>query len=331
MLLLVTYRSPVLWLLPVISAGVALASAQAVIYLLAKHAGLTVNAQSAGHPDRAGLRRRHRLRPAADRAVPGGTAPPRGPARGDGGWPCTGPARRSSRAPRTVMLGMLVLIVAELNSTSGLGPVLAIGIVVGAARHDHAAAGAAGDLRPLGVLAGPARGSARPSRPAAGFWARVGRAIARRPRIVWIGTALVLGVMALGLTGLNASGLTKADSFREHPDSVAGEQVLARHFPAGAGQPVIVIGNQPARPRSCATAFARGAAGSPRSRRPRSKAGHAYLEGTLTAAPDSQAAYDDGRPGAGRRARRARRGRQGRRQHRDQPRHATRRRARRTG
>src|SRR5215467_6645406 len=40
-LLLITYRSPVLWLLPVISAGVALVSSQAVIYLLATHAGLT--------------------------------------------------------------------------------------------------------------------------------------------------------------------------------------------------------------------------------------------------------------------------------------------------
>src|SRR5215469_12972050 len=47
-ILLITYRSPVLWLLPVISSGVALITAQAVIYLLAAHAGLTVNAQSAG-------------------------------------------------------------------------------------------------------------------------------------------------------------------------------------------------------------------------------------------------------------------------------------------
>src|SRR5213076_2563844 len=47
-LLLLTYRSPVLWLLPVVSAGVALVSAEALIYLLAAHAGLTVNAQSAG-------------------------------------------------------------------------------------------------------------------------------------------------------------------------------------------------------------------------------------------------------------------------------------------
>jgi len=47
-LLLITYRSPVLWLFPVISAGIALVSAEALIYLLAAHAGLTVNAQSAG-------------------------------------------------------------------------------------------------------------------------------------------------------------------------------------------------------------------------------------------------------------------------------------------
>ena len=44
-LLLITYRSPVLWLFPVISAGIALVSAEALIYLLAAHAGLTVNAQ----------------------------------------------------------------------------------------------------------------------------------------------------------------------------------------------------------------------------------------------------------------------------------------------
>src|ERR1700757_4128813 len=47
-LLLITYRSPVLWLLPVLAAGVALITAQAVIYLLARHAGLTVNAMAAG-------------------------------------------------------------------------------------------------------------------------------------------------------------------------------------------------------------------------------------------------------------------------------------------
>ena len=47
-LLLLTYRSPVLWLLPILSAGVALTVAEAVIYELTQHANLTVNGQSDG-------------------------------------------------------------------------------------------------------------------------------------------------------------------------------------------------------------------------------------------------------------------------------------------
>src|SRR6266542_4436975 len=46
-ILLFTYRSPVLWILPLACVLVALTAAQAVIYLLARHAGLTVNGQSA--------------------------------------------------------------------------------------------------------------------------------------------------------------------------------------------------------------------------------------------------------------------------------------------
>ena len=40
-ILLITYRSPVLWLLPMISAGVALTVAQAVVYFLAEYGDLT--------------------------------------------------------------------------------------------------------------------------------------------------------------------------------------------------------------------------------------------------------------------------------------------------
>ena len=75
---------PVLWILPIFSAVVALYTAEAFVYLLAKYADLTVNGQSRGDPDRARDRRRHRLRPAAGRPLSRGAAPPRGPARGDG-------------------------------------------------------------------------------------------------------------------------------------------------------------------------------------------------------------------------------------------------------
>ena len=96
----------------------------------------------------------------------------------------------------------------------------------------------------------PRYGSAEPT--TRGIWARIGRRIAARPRVVWITTAVILGAMAIGLTGLKASGLTNAQSFRGHPDSVAGQTVLDQHFPAGAGQPVEVFGNPAAAPQLAA-------------------------------------------------------------------------------
>ena len=128
-LLLIIYRSPVLWLLPVISAGVALTSSQALIYLLAAHAGLTVNAQSAGILDvlvfGAGTdyallltaRYREELRRHEDRHAAMAVALRR-----------AGPAIIASGG--TVILSLLTLALAELNSTKGMGPVLAIGVAV---------------------------------------------------------------------------------------------------------------------------------------------------------------------------------------------------------
>jgi putative drug exporter of the RND superfamily len=285
-LLLVTYRSPVLWVLPVASAGVALVGAQALIYLMARHAGLTVNAMSAGilnvlvfgaGTDYALLliaRYREELRRHADRHEAMAVALRR-----------AGPAIIASAG--TVVLALLALMAAELNSTSGMGPVLAIGVGV-------ALLAMLTLLPALMVITGrwvfwPARpqlGSAEPT--ADGLWARAGRAIAIRPRLTWITTAMLLAVMALGITGLNAHGLSTAASFRGQPESVAGAQVLASHFPAGSGQPVIVIGNAGAG-QTLATAF-REVPGVTNVTQPRTVAGHAYLEGTLTAPPDSTAA-----------------------------------------
>ena len=286
-ILLITYRSPVLWLLPVLSAGVALITAQAVVYLLAAHAGLTVNAQSAGillvlvfgaSTDYALLivaRYREELRRHDRRHAAMAEALRR-----------AGPAIIASGS--TVIVAMLTLSVAELNSTKSLGPVLAIGVAVGMLAMITLLP-ALLVIFPRGVFwpYRPAYGSPEPT--SRGLWARVGWGIAPRPRLVWVTTAVVLGVLALGLTGLKASGLTSAQSFRGHPDSVTGEAVLAAHFPAGAGQPVIVIGNQNAA-AALRSAFAAtpGIAGvTP----PAARAGHAYLQGTLTSPPDSAAAY----------------------------------------
>ena len=285
-LLLITYRSPVLWLLPVMSAGVALATAQGLIYLLARH-GLTVNAQSAGillvlvfgaGTDYALLltaRYREELRRHEDRHEAMAVALRR-----------AGPAIIASAG--TVIVSLLTLTIAELASTKSLGPVLAIGVVVALAAMMTL-------LPAMLVIVGrwvfwpvkPAYGTGEPT--TRGFWARVGRRIAIRPRLVWVVTAVILGAMALGLTGLKASGLTTAQGFRHTPDSVAGQTVIDQHFPAGAGQPVIVIGNQAhAAALQAAVKATPGITGVTGT----SKAGHAYLTATLTTAPDSQAAYN---------------------------------------
>ncbi|MGX6603503.1 MMPL family transporter [Micromonosporaceae bacterium Da 78-11] len=285
-ILLITYRSPVLWFLPIMTAGVALTSAQAVIYLLAKHAGLVVNAQSAGiltvlvfgaGTDYALLlvaRYREELRRHDDRHEAMMLALHR-----------AGPAIIASAA--TVAIGMSCLTLAEVNSTRGLGPVAALGIVVGLLAMVTL-------LPALLVIFGrwlfwpvrPKAGTAEPT--ATGLYARLGRRIARRPRTVWITTAVILGAMSLGLVQLDANGLSQSDQFTSEQPSVAGERALARHFPAGYGQPVVVI----ARADQAAAVGAAFAAtpGITAVADPVVKDGLVQLDGTLQAAPDSDAA-----------------------------------------
>jgi RND superfamily putative drug exporter len=238
-ILLISYRSPILWLFPVLSAFVALTIAQAVVYLLAEYADVTVNAQTAGillvlvfgaSTDYALLivaRYREELRRHEDRheAMAYGL-------------------RRASPAiiasASTVAVGMLCLLAAQMNSTRGMGPVLAVAILVGLVVMLTL-------LPALLVVVGrwvfwpvrPRYGSAEPTE--SGFWARIGQRIAQRPRAVWIGTALALAAMALGLVSLDTGVLANRDSFVDKPASIAGEEALARHFPAGTGSPVVVV------------------------------------------------------------------------------------------
>ena len=107
-ILLLTYRSPILWLLPIISVVVAYSVSGGVVYLLAKYADLTVNGQSQAILPHPGDRRRHRLRPAARRPIPRGAAPPRRPARGDGLRAAPRGARRILASAATVAVGHAV-------------------------------------------------------------------------------------------------------------------------------------------------------------------------------------------------------------------------------
>ena len=286
-LLLLTYRSPVLWLLPILSAGVALTVAQAVIYLLTQHANLTVNGQSGGilvvlvigaSTDYALLliaRYREELRRHADRHQAMAVALRR-----------AGPAIIASGL--TVVAGMLCLLAAESNDISGLGPVAAIGIAVGLIAMVTL-------LPAILVIFGrwifwpvrPGYGSAEPS--SRGLWSRVGQAISRRPRAVWLVTAILLAAGAAGLIGFRFGPLTVAQSFRGTPSSITAQNVLASHFPAGSGEPVDVISTT-----SSAGQVRVALAGTPgiaSVSQPAAKDGKAFVQATMTPRPDSTAAY----------------------------------------
>jgi len=198
-----------------------------------------------------------------------------------------GPAIAASGS--TVIAGMLCLLFASLNSTRGLGPVAAVGIAI-------ALLAMLTLLPALLVICG--RWMFWPLRPTYGsddhtetsVWGRIGRRIAVRPRLTWITTSVLLGVAALGILTLNASGLSNAESFVGTPDSVVGEKVVAAHFPAGAGNPLVVI-SKADKAADVRTAMS-STQGIAAVAEPRVSGGLAYLEGTMTDAVDTQAAKD---------------------------------------
>jgi RND superfamily putative drug exporter len=291
-LLLIIYRSPTLWIIPVFTAAVALGICQSVVYLLAKYAGLTVNGQSSGiltvlvfgvATDYALLlvaRYREELHRHEDRHEAMAFAMRR-----------AGPAIVASAA--TVAVGLLCLLVAEMNSTAGLGPVAAAGVICALAAMTTL-------LPALLVIFGRwvfwplvPRNDAKYQDPGAydrehGIWWRVARLVSTRPRIIWAVTSLALVALTFGLGSLKADGLSNGGQFVGKPDSVVGEQVVARHFPAGSGSPAVVIGKAGASgPLADAIARTPGVADVGK---PVTAAGMVQYEATLRDGADSKAA-----------------------------------------
>jgi RND superfamily putative drug exporter len=246
LLLIFTYRSPVLWLLPLMVVGVASQVASATVYLLARHAGVTVDFQSQSlltilvfgvGVDYALLlisRYREELRTHEDRHAAMAQALRR-----------SFPAIAASAA--TVSLGLLCLLAADLPSTRGLGPVGAAGVL--------AAFLAMTLLLPaLIVLCGRwvfwpfvPRYSASLAADETGrdtrqhrIWRGVASGVARRPRVVWIGTTVVLAVLTLGIGNLSL-GLPGDESFTKEVGSVTGQHLIEEHFPDGAAEPAEIL------------------------------------------------------------------------------------------
>ncbi|WP_434445098.1 MMPL family transporter [Lentzea sp. E54] len=285
LILLVVYRSPLLPVVVLVSAVFALGLASFVVYLLAKNDVLTLNGQSQGilsilvfgaATDYALLlvsRFREELRDSQDKVAAIRTA-----------W--RGTIEPITASAGTVILGVLCLLFSDLDSNKGLGPVAAIGI--GAALLTTMTFLPAA-LALLGRGAfwpfAPKFGSTHPE--TSGLWGRVAKLVRRRPRAIWIVTTLVLLAGAAFLPQLKASGTAQSDVFLTEVESVAGQEVLSRHFPGGAGSPTVIIAAEGETAEVLRKSKVDGVADV----RPTGTAeGLVRVEATLTDAPDSDAA-----------------------------------------
>ncbi len=305
-ILVIVYRSPLLPIFVLVSAVFALAGAGAIAYLLASSDVLVLNGQSQGilfilvfgaATDYALLlvsRFREELHldgrriPAVLRAWRGVLAP-------------------VAASAGTVILGVLCLLLSELNSNRSLGPIAAIGI---------AAAFVASMTFLPAVLALTGRAAFWPLRPAItgrsvrdaedasggerkGLWWTIARKVDAHHTAVWVVSALILAVCAAFTPQLKASGIPQSDFFLTQVDSVTGQSVLSEHFPGGSGSPVLIFARQdaadtvvdrvqdvPGVAPGVAPVSASGAPGGP----PKVVDGQVQIRATLQWAADSSAA-----------------------------------------
>ncbi|MDI6413409.1 MMPL family transporter [Streptomyces albus] len=237
-LLLITYRSPVLWLFPALSVGFAAVLTQVVTYLLAKYASLPVDPQSAGilmvlifgvGTDYALLliaRYREELHRHEDRHEAMRLALRR-----------SGPAVIASAG--TIAIGLACLALADINSSRSLGLVGAVGVVCALLAMITV-------LPALLAVTGrwvfwpfvPRYGTE--PRAARTVWARIGGLLQRRPRWSWLMTVGVTAVLALSATGLTM-GLTNEEMYQDKPESVVAQEQLSAHYPSGSSDPATVV------------------------------------------------------------------------------------------
>ncbi len=239
LILLIVYRSPVLPFLVLLSALMGLGVASAVIYALANNGVIDLNGQSQGilfilaigaATDYSLLivsRFREELRDNESK------------------YAAMGRAYRAVFEPIvasgvTVILGLLCLLLSDLSSLRGLGPVGAFGI--GAALLSSLTL-----LPAVLVLLGrrafwpilPRFGSEHTDRK--GIWGRVARLVGRRYRRVWVITLLLLAACAAFVPTLNEDPVPQTDIFLTQVDSVKAQKILDQHFTSDNASPAIMI------------------------------------------------------------------------------------------
>ena len=238
-ILIVVYRSPLLWLIPLFNAIFALTFATFIVYHLAKNEIVDLNAQTQGILDVLVLgaatdyalllisRYREELHNHQSRYEAMAIA-----------W--RGTVEPILASGGTVIAGLMVLLLSDLSSNRGLGPVGSIGIAC-------AMLAALTFLPAALVLLG--RWIFWPKVPKydhadeklSGIWAKVGSLVDRKPKQVGISTAVGLIIFAGFAFSLNTSGVAQTEVFTTEQDSVVGLERLGLHFPSGEGTPVEIV------------------------------------------------------------------------------------------
>jgi RND superfamily putative drug exporter len=303
-ILLLVYRAVALPFVVLFTSISALAMAGGVVYVLAKNDVIPLNGQSqgilfilvVGAATDYGLLLVSRYREELTRV--------------ESTWTAIKIAWRACFEPiaasaGTVIIGLLCLLLSDLNSNRGLGPVGAIGIA--------SAFVAALTLLPALLMMGrwlfwpriphPARAGETVDPHKHGIWERVSVAVARHPRRIWAITAIGLAIACLFVPTLKASGTAQTDVFLTEVDSIAGQQALTDHFPGGSGNPVVIIAPEAAADQViAAVAGLEGISGEPAvvtastGGPPSADAppvvvnGQVQIQATLTAAADSEEA-----------------------------------------
>ncbi len=282
LLLLLVYRAPVLALLPLIAVGAAYLVAVGIAYLLIEAGLIVVNAEGtmlllvlifgAGTDYSLLLVHRYREELARDGSRGWGSPDPplSRPPSPTPGSPHRQALDRAVRETRpallasagTVIAAMLVLLVADLESTHWLGPILALGIAVMLAAAFTllpALLAIIGDRAfwpatpaPVAGQGGPRRNHPKrdggdPPVPRPNLWERTADLVRRRSGRIIVGVLALLAILCLGnLTNHDTLGF--GQGVTKPTNSSEGTEALERHFPPGLGSPLTAVVDADAAP-----------------------------------------------------------------------------------
>ena len=239
LLLIITYRSPILWLLPLIVIGTADGLASSATAAVGDALDLQFDAgiisvlvfgAGANYALLFISRYREELGRESDHRLALGSA-----------WTHTASTILASNL--TVVLSLLSLVFAVIPGTRGLGITAAIGLIIAAAAVLFA-------LPPVLAICGKGvfwpfvpkvqadsetQDDAKPS-----VWRTIATRVVKKPGIHLGAGIIILGVMATGLIGTSV-GLDQSEKFRVQSESAQGLEVLGEHFPPGESQPIWIV------------------------------------------------------------------------------------------